>query len=285
MKSRNSRPEFRKPKGTFAPKDEKDECVDDGMEEDECESEESVEEDAEDGEDLSEHDDDEDDGEDDDSGDDGDEDAEASRADEEDEDADTGVGRGSRGGLIRRTWRWKWRGGRLTLKSRIPASLYDRFRSGARVLNPARWAEVYVAGGICHAVEQIARTIVEGEDLTSRETVDMVVKFVQQIVTYEPDIGEYPRYPIETLVDGAGDCEDFVILGAALLRALGYQVCLIVFEEHVALGVAGEEGLPGYYWEDKGSRYYHYELTGRGWELGEIPDPRRYSKARLYPVP
>lgn len=51
--------------------------------------------------------------------------------------------------------------------------------------------------------------------------------------------GEYPKYPVETLVEG-GDCEDKSILLAAILRAMGYRTALLVFSGnpgHIAVGV------------------------------------------------
>ena len=45
---------------------------------------------------------------------------------------------------------------------------------------------------------------------------------VSQLTTYSPDIGEHPRYAIETLTRGGGDCEDTVILMADMLRSSKY---------------------------------------------------------------
>jgi hypothetical protein len=42
---------------------------------------------------------------------------------------------------------------------------------------------------------------------------------VSELTTYSPDIGEDPRWPLETLVEGGGDCEDFAILMASMLKA------------------------------------------------------------------
>jgi hypothetical protein len=56
---------------------------------------------------------------------------------------------------------------------------------------------------------------------------------------------EYPKYPLETLVEKKGDCEDQSILAAALLAAMGYEVALLILPIHVALGVAGFDSRPG----------------------------------------
>jgi len=68
---------------------------------------------------------------------------------------------------------------------------------------------------------------------------------------YSPDIGEHPRYAIETLTRGGGDCEDTVILMADMLRSSKYTedwiIQMVYFDsvspnnpkkvDHVALAV------------------------------------------------
>jgi len=110
---------------------------------------------------------------------------------------------------------------------------------------------------------------------------------------------EYPRYPIETLGDGRGDCEDFAILAAALLHLLGLDVVLIRIgwkegePGHVAVGVAGGEDFPPefrFYTTPEGRRYYYCEATPPSgdtpdwdWHIGHLPfeDP---SQVTLVPI-
>ncbi|MER3408222.1 MAG: hypothetical protein C4292_05650 [Nitrososphaera sp.] len=40
-----------------------------------------------------------------------------------------------------------------------------------------------------------------------------------EMTTYSPDIGEDPRWPLETFVEAGGDCEDLVILMASMLKS------------------------------------------------------------------
>jgi len=51
-------------------------------------------------------------------------------------------------------------------------------------------------------------------------TIENALAFVQKSVSYQldPAGSEYPRYPVETLVDGVGDCEDSAILYASIVR-------------------------------------------------------------------
>ncbi len=105
-----------------------------------------------------------------------------------------------------------------------------------------------------------------------------VLAFVQQSIPYQNDLlttghEDWPRYPIETLADCTGDCEDVAILCAAVLARLGFQVILLVYEQHLAFAVAGAEKLKGAYITNPrtGARCFYGEATAKGWCLGEVP--------------
>jgi len=57
-----------------------------------------------------------------------------------------------------------------------------------------------------------------GERVFARE----VFNIVTQLTVYSEDIGEVPRWPVETLTEAGGDCEDLAILFASLLKAAPY---------------------------------------------------------------
>ena len=125
-------------------------------------------------------------------------------------------------------------------------------------------------------------------NLSDFEMVDFAVSFVQNL-DYVPDnvntgYDEYPRYPLETLVDRGGDCEDTSILLASILCEMGYGVVLLALPDHMAVGVKGTENLPGAYWDYEGSRYYYVETTGTGWQIGEIPPEYKGAQARVQPL-
>lgn len=62
------------------------------------------------------------------------------------------------------------------------------------------------------------RDLTEGN--MDREFVEEVFNFMKQLTMYHSDVGEdYPKWSLETLTEGAGDCEDFAILAASLLKA------------------------------------------------------------------
>lgn len=84
-----------------------------------------------------------------------------------------------------------------------------------------------------------------GSDLDDDEYVELLTAFVQSL-PYASDYTQ-PRYPVETVVDGRGDCDDRSLLLAALLDRAGYDAALFYFGEanHVAVGVASPDATFG----------------------------------------
>jgi hypothetical protein len=92
---------------------------------------------------------------------------------------------------------------------------------------------------------------------------------------------DYVRYPIETIVERNGDCEDFAILGASLMKSIGLDVALILFpsfkgSSHVTLGVSGN--FAGRYFNVNEKKYFLAETTctqwptrPADWKIGECP--------------
>ena len=102
------------------------------------------------------------------------------------------------------------------------------------------------------------------------EIINFVASFVQNLEYAKDDSQQdYPRFPIESLKDSKGDCEDKAILTASILDSLGYNVSLLKIPNHVAVGVRlGKSAtVYDYYIE----QYYFLETTSSGWILGKVP--------------
>lgn len=135
-------------------------------------------------------------------------------------------------------------------------------------------------------VRTLARTLAEKAPADPKERLEFVAAFVQEAIPYVSESGEYPKYPIETLVEG-GDCEDKSILLAAILRAMGYRTALLVFvgnPGHMAIGVECPNCWGSYYLKD-GIRYFYLETTSPGWLIGEVPPEHKGESALVYVVP
>lgn len=97
------------------------------------------------------------------------------------------------------------------------------------------------------------------KNLTSmRYDVFAILEYVRDI-PFVHDVGEYPRFPIETIVDNCGDCEDKAILCASLLTIAGYETVLVRLPNHMMVGIYEDENLT------------YYETTASVWN-DDIPD-------------
>lgn len=123
---------------------------------------------------------------------------------------------------------------------------------------------------------------------SKKEQISLALTFVQSL-SYAYDsttkgIDEYLRYPIETLVDGYGDCEDKVALLAALLYEMDVDFILLVLPEHIAIGVHCDEVEADRYLLFREKKYYYMETTMAGWQIGQIPEDYHTAKMEAVPV-
>jgi hypothetical protein len=107
---------------------------------------------------------------------------------------------------------------------------------------------------------------VSGEEgFSPRRELEFVSCFVGVLQYYDDlattGVPEYPRYPVETLVDSGGDCEDKAILLASLLNLMDYDVKLILSTNHCAVSVLDPGDLCGDYYFEGEKRYYFIETT------------------------
>ena len=135
-------------------------------------------------------------------------------------------------------------------------------------------------------IAYILHNISKEENFDSEEEINFILSFSQSLKYSEDNItagvGEYPRYPIETLVDQTGDCEDTSALLISLVEILGFNASIILIPEawegygHAAVGinVTGATGVHYILNEGKFNEisYYYAETTAPGWRLGEMPD-------------
>lgn len=82
------------------------------------------------------------------------------------------------------------------------------------------------------------------ERLSDDEYVELITVYTQSL-KYETREENPAKFPIETVVDRAGDCDDKSLLLAGLLSREGYAVALLLFgpESHMAVGVGSDRYL------------------------------------------
>lgn len=145
---------------------------------------------------------------------------------------------------------------------RWPAT-YDEARAFVTVDDPAVVEVASELNGIANA-----------QGLSPLERANFALSFVQGI-DYSFDnvsagANEYWRFPLETLYDQTGDCEDSSILYASIMEAMGYDAILLLLPGHMAVGLSCQGAIGGHY-HFESIDYFYCETTGPGWEIGEVP--------------
>ncbi|MDW5563882.1 MAG: hypothetical protein SA339_11715 [Methanomassiliicoccus sp.] len=164
-----------------------------------------------------------------------------------------------------------------TINVTIPEPLFAEYKNQARTTDYSS----YVTAND-EVVDRIAQELKNDSVTSGYDTAQFVLSFVQNI-PYGTDENttndvDYPRYPVETLVDDVGDCKDHSTLFASLLKAPVIDDSVVLLEllptqgavGHMAVGVEGTE-YSGSYVRYDGGNYFYSETTSNGWLIGEMP--------------
>ncbi len=101
-----------------------------------------------------------------------------------------------------------------------------------------------------------------------------------------------PKFPVETIVNGKGDCDLFSYVAASILEARGFDTILLYFENeaHMNIGIElpsmpVDARTPVSWVTHDNVRYYVAECTGddwqTGWRVGELPDELDMAKTQI----
>ena len=191
-----------------------------------------------------------------------------------------------------REFSWDYGGNHWIWNLSIPVSLYNAYKAvpnSDRTQNGPAGYDMMVT-----TKDSYMQTLTEKLNETANQLgygavdkVNFVLAFVQSI-SYTSDLNttgfeEYPRFPIEVLVDQTGDCDCKADLFATLTLSLGYGAVFINPPDHLAVGVLGDN-LQGTYWTYQNQTYYYAETTGIGFKVGDLPDEFKGNKAYIYPI-
>lgn len=191
---------------------------------------------------------------------------------------------------------WKCNGKICSVTLNVSSDLYDYYQNEREHLayryqfNGSEIPPNYFCFMLSEQDRLVIRTLADdlnNRGTTEKENVDLAMTFVQSL-PYAFDsttkgTDEYLRYPIETLVDGCGDCEDKVALLAALLYEMDVDFILLVLPEHMAIGVHCDGIDANRYLLFHNKRYFYIETTMEGWQIGQIPE--HYYHAEMEAVP
>lgn len=179
------------------------------------------------------------------------------------------------------TYRWSFQGSQYSMLAVIPPRAYAEY---ARTDVPRSYyfgysdgeVQRFVTSGdpIVTAIAGQLRNMSARAGFDEVGSINFALRFCQSI-QYSNDnttmhADEYWRFPVETLYDETGDCEDLSFLFASVAEAMGYDAAILMLPGHAAVGIASDQG-SGTYFVDGGVRYYYCETTSPGYELGQLP--------------
>lgn len=128
------------------------------------------------------------------------------------------------------------------------------------------------------------RAVRDARGLDADRYAELLCAFTQQLDYHTDPVDLSPKFPVETFVDGSGDCDDKALLLAGLLAREGYDVAILLFEpeQHVAVGIRSADA--GY----QNTGYAFIETTTSGF-IGMEPDEvgnggPLSSQPRVFPI-
>jgi len=155
-----------------------------------------------------------------------------------------------------------------------------------------------IIAGYCRptSVQTLAQFIRDNVDYPSDDecVIDGLLTYCQDrgdfehcIHYVEDGVDDFSKYPIETLCEGCGDCEDKSILFASLVRSLGYDVRICIVPGHAFVAVKLDSAPThggGWHITRPDGDYYTCETTGYGWLIGDLPPAYQGESVYSYQV-
>ena len=196
------------------------------------------------------------------------------------------------GQYYEKAYAWDYSGSHWTWNLSIPKALYEAYKAVPDTTRTGNGPEGYglMTTTKDYYVQVLAQKLNETANnlnYNSYDKISFVLAFVQSLPYTSDNVttgyDEYPRFPIETLVDNGGDCEDTAILFATLTLILGYGTVYINPPDHYAVGILGND-ISGTYFTYHNRTYYYCETTGNGFKIGQLPDEFKDQQATIYPI-
>jgi hypothetical protein len=193
---------------------------------------------------------------------------------------------------VLRSYSWDYGTNSFSVDLRIPSADFTALPQNRPVGSYEEYLEyIEPDDRMVRALAEILEFYSKAGAFTDNDRVSFALRFVQEMPytsDHETRGDNFPRFPVETIAEGGGDCEDTCALFASIVgndETFNYGTSLIIVnEDHMAVGVTGSEGVGGVYFELLGKRYYYCETTGKGYAIGELPDVYEGADFRLIEI-
>ena len=161
---------------------------------------------------------------------------------------------------------------RFDVETHTPASLENRLTEEILIKASGTWADPESS-----VIREIAMDLMDISGGDAELFTNLALQLVHQIYY---NITSYTKYPVETLVEGSGDCDNVAVLLASILRAAGLDTVILLVKVPGGAHAMAAVALPSppddlfsynrkfyWYYEYDGKTYYLLEAT---WpEIGE----------------
>lgn len=179
-----------------------------------------------------------------------------------------------------RAFSWNFKNYTHSVDIKLKTSFYHYYKNLSKTQPYEKYAEErdsFYFVELCKQLDVNAKHMhYQGIDL-----VNYLTTFVQS-VPYKSEVGEYKKYPIETLFERGGDCEDKSALLAAILNTFGFDAAMVLLPGHMAVAISCNN-CGGYYLHN-GKQYSFIETTANGWTIGSVPEEYLIAKARILDI-
>jgi hypothetical protein len=191
-----------------------------------------------------------------------------------------------------KTYAWSYAGDGYEMQLNLSAKQYYLYKYNGVDRSPDNYddAKAFVTvndPAVAEAASELA-SMASARGFSQIERANFVLCFVQSIDYSYDNVSagqnEYWRYPLETLYDQTGDCEDTSILYAAIMEKIGNDAVLLLLPGHMATGLSCP-GASGGHVTFESNDYYYCESTGPGWEVGEVPPEMSNAEVDCVQVP
>lgn len=187
-----------------------------------------------------------------------------------------------------RKFEWNYNNKTYNLNFEINSETYNFFKNRDRIRDFDLFVSDSFSKDFIASLTNELKIYAKNNNIPDEQIPHFVISFVQHLPYTSDSIttgfDEYPRFPYETLYDNGGDCEDTSILVSSILNELGYGTALLIFNEHVAVGIKCEPDYYQAYYEIENVKYCYLETTNVNWEIGSIPEEYENEIAEIIPI-
>lgn len=174
---------------------------------------------------------------------------------------------------IKTIYTWSYNNKLFSIKYSFDQDAYNYYKNQQRVYSDfMHYLDESSYYPVIESFSNEFKLIAAENKFSDWQTVECIIAFIQTMRYKNDGTYEYPRYPIETLIDKGGDCEDTAILLEAILRQMGFDVVLVSPDKHMGVGIALKYEIEGAAFEHRNKYYYYIETTSAGWGIGDYPE-------------